>query len=202
VHIVRKIHQQDILPELIERNARVSREPVVYNFFLRFHKYLIPLFHVNIFKNNFTALGFTLKYPSFDVRVKNGNGETMIFDIIRKKWLILTPEEWVRQHVLNYLITEKKYPASTISVEKEIVLNDIKKRFDIVVYNNKMEPALMVECKAPYIELDTAVIEQVKRYNLVMKAPLIMVTNGISDLILDHNNTALELPVYTNHIGI
>jgi hypothetical protein len=141
-------------------------------------------------------LGFTLKYPSFDVRVKNGNGETMIFDIIRKKWLILTPEEWVRQHVLNYLVNEKKYPASTIAIEKEIVLNDVKKRFDIVVYNNKMEPSLMVECKAPYIELDASVLEQVKRYNLVMKAPLLMVTNGISDLILDHNNIALELPAY------
>lgn len=137
-----------------------------------------------------------LKYPTYAVRVKNGGGGTMIFDNIRKKWLILTPEEWVRQHVLNYLVTEKKYPASTISIEKEIQLNDTKKRFDIVVYNTNKQILLIVECKAPYVELNAEVVEQVQRYNLVVKSPLLMITNGISDLVLNAQNERKDLPDY------
>jgi len=141
-------------------------------------------------------LSLKLKYPPFDVRVRNGNGQTSIFDPIRKKWLILTPEEWVRQHLLNYLIIEKKYPVSIIAIEKEIILNDLKKRFDVVIYNQQKEPALIIECKAPYIELDKSVIAQVQRYNLILKAKYLMITNGISDLIFDKNNMVIDLPDY------
>jgi hypothetical protein len=121
------------------------------------------------------------------------NGEPYIFDFIRKKWLLLSPEEWVRQHVLNFLVNEKKYPASSISVEKELQLNDLKKRYDIVVYNNRLEPELIVECKAPYIALDKTVVEQALRYNLVVKAKLLMISNGISDLVFNLNNEIVEL---------
>ena len=154
--------------------------------------------NVNIFKNKLFSLNLTLKYPPFDVRVRNGIGQTSIFDALRKKWLVLTPEEWVRQHLLNYLVHEKKYPASIIAIEKEISLNDVKKRFDVVVYNKQKQPALIIECKAPFIELDKTVIEQVQRYNLVLKANYIMVTNGMSDLVLDKNNNVIELPDYLN----
>jgi hypothetical protein len=141
-------------------------------------------------------LNLTLKYPPFDVRVRNGNGQTTIFDAIRKKWLVLTPEEWVRQHVLNYLISVKKFPASIIAIEKELVLNDVKKRFDILVYSKQLEPILIIECKAPYIELDNEVIGQVQRYNLTLKAKYLMITNGMSDLVFDQNNNRIELPDY------
>ncbi|PBQ31211.1 restriction endonuclease subunit R [Sphingobacteriaceae bacterium] len=117
-----------------------------------------------------------------------------IFDFIRKKWLVLTPEEWVRQHVLNYLVTEKKFIASSISVEKELILNDIKKRYDIVVYNRELKPYLIIECKAPYIELDRLVVEQALRYNLTVKADLLMITNGVSDLIFNSKNEIVDLP--------
>jgi hypothetical protein len=117
---------------------------------------------------------------------------------VRKKWLVLSPEEWVRQHVINYLVTEKKYPVSIIAIEKEIALNDIKKRFDIVIYNKQMEPALVIECKAPYIELDNGVIAQVQRYNLVLCAKYLMITNGISDLTFNRENNKVELPDYEN----
>ncbi len=159
--------------------------------------YRYPIY-VNIFKINFSSLSLALKYPTFPVRVRNGNNETSIFDPIRKKWYVLTPEEWVRQHLLNYLIVEKKYPAAIIAIEKEIVLNDLKKRFDVVIYNKLKEPALVVECKAPYIELDTNVIEQVQRYNLTLKAKYLMITNGVSDLIFDKSNRVIELPDYDN----
>lgn len=117
-----------------------------------------------------------------------------IFDFIRKKWLVLTPEEWVRQHVLNYLVTEKNYSASSISVEKELILNDIKKRYDIVVYNRELKPYIIIECKAPYIELDRLVVEQALRYNLTVKADLLMITNGVSDLVFNSKNEITELP--------
>jgi hypothetical protein len=128
------------------------------------------------------------------VRLKKQNGQMFIFDFIRKKWLVLTHEEWVRQHVLNYLVTEKKFIASSISVEKELILNDIKKRYDIVVYNQELKPYLIIECKAPYIELDRLVVEQALRYNLVVKAELLMITNGVSDLIFNSKNEVIELP--------
>lgn len=133
-----------------------------------------------------------IKYPPFDVRLKKQGEQTYIFDFIRKKWLVLTPEEWVRQHVLNYLVNEKKFPASTISVEKELILNDLKKRYDIVVYKN-LQPHLIVECKAPYIELDKSVIEQALRYNLIVKADLLMITNGVSDWVFNAKNERVML---------
>ncbi len=135
-----------------------------------------------------------LKYPPFNVRIRSDNGVPMIFDLVRKKWLQLTPEEWVRQHLLNYLIHVEAYPASSIAVEKEIKLNDTKKRFDVVVYDRSLKPFLVVECKAPYIALDQLVVEQALRYNLILKAPYLMISNGISDLIFKANSEPSPLP--------
>lgn len=143
-----------------------------------------------------SELNLVLKYPPFDVQIKNNNGQTFIFDEIRKKWLILTPEEWVRQHLLNYLVKEKKYPAAMIAIEKEIVLNDLKKRFDVVVYNRQMTPFILIECKAPYISMNLPVVEQVLRYNLKMRSEFVMITNGMSDFIFDKNNKRVDLPDY------
>jgi hypothetical protein len=140
------------------------------------------------------ALSLQLKYPPFDVRVKNENGQTFIFDIIRKRWLVLTPEEWVRQHLVNYLINEKKFPASLIAIEKEIALNDLKKRFDVVVFDKKLEPFILIECKAPFITLDIAVIEQVLRYNLNLRSEFVMITNGVEDYVLNKKNQFTKLP--------
>ena len=141
-------------------------------------------------------MSLELKYPPFSVKVKNGNGQTKIFDPIRKKWFILTPEEWVRQHVLNYLIKIKKYPASLISVEKEVKVNDLKKRYDIVVFKNDLSPYMVIECKAPYIELDKSTLEQAQRYNLILKANYIMITNGMVDFVFDLQNKSIDLPEY------
>lgn len=125
--------------------------------------------------------------------MKKQGEHTLIFDFIRKKWLVLTPEEWVRQHVVNYLVNIKHYAASSIAIEKEIRLNDLKRRYDVVVYK-QLKPYLIIECKAPYIELNTLVIEQALRYNLVIKAELLMITNGISDVVFDSTNQRVELP--------
>lgn len=132
------------------------------------------------------------------MRLKKQGDQTHIFDFIRKKWLVLTPEEWVRQHVLNFLVTEKKINASFIAIEKELVLNDLKKRYDIVVYSQDLKPYLIIECKAPYIELNNMVIEQALRYNLILKANLLMITNGVSDLIFNSKNEITDLPDFGN----
>jgi hypothetical protein len=139
-------------------------------------------------------LSLQLKYPPFDVRVKNEKGNTFIFDVIRKKWLVLTPEEWVRQHLINYLVNEKKFPASLIAIEKEIALNDLKKRFDVVVFDKKLQPYILIECKAPFINLDLSVAEQVLRYNLNLQSEFVMITNGVEDFILNKKNQFTNLP--------
>jgi hypothetical protein len=149
---------------------------------------MVKTINVNIFKKYLSALNFALKYPAIDARLKKQDGNTFIFDVIRRKWLALSPEEWVRQHVLHYLVTQKSIPASSISIEKELQLNDLKKRYDIVVYTRQLTPYLIVECKAPYIELNKAVVEQALRYNLTVKAELLMITNGVSDLVFNARN--------------
>lgn len=123
--------------------------------------------------------------------------EVQIFDIHRKKWLVLTPEEWVRQHLLNYLINIKKYPAGQIAMEREIELNGTKKRFDILIFDNNKLPLILIECKAPFIELNKSVLEQVLRYNLVVNSKFVMISNGVSDLILENEYRIDELPEYS-----
>jgi len=103
----------------------------------------------------------------------------LIFDEIRKKFIILTPEEWVRQHVIRYLVLDKNYPVSHISVEKQLKLHKTVKRYDIVVYNRDGGIELIVECKAPNIKISQDTFDQIARYNFVLKANLLMVTNGL-----------------------
>jgi hypothetical protein len=141
-------------------------------------------------------VGLKLKYPTFKPRMRTESGRPYIFDFVRRKWLALTPEEWVRQHVLNFLVQVKKYPASVISIEKELVLNDLKKRYDIVIYDRGLKPYLIVECKAPYIALNRSVLDQALRYNLIIKAPLLMISNGMSDLVFNSRNEVIDLPAY------
>lgn len=102
-----------------------------------------------------------------------------VFDPVRRRWVALTPEEWVRQHVLNYLVHELGCPASLISVEHTIALNRLAKRADLVVHDRAAKPVLLVECKAPHVPMDQRVLEQVARYNLVFRVPYLFITNGL-----------------------
>lgn len=142
-----------------------------------------------------------LKYPTFNIRLKqNAKDKLFVFDTIRKKWLLLTPEEWVRQHVVNYLIIEKKYPASFISVEKEIELNGTKKRYDIVVYSKELKPDIIIECKAPEIELSELVLEQALRYDLVLQVNYVFITNGRTDAVYQNGNLLNDLPAFNEFL--
>ena len=121
-----------------------------------------------------------LNFPKFTFRFKNSENKVSIFDAIRKKFVILQPEEWVRQHCVQYLIDVKGYPISLINVEKELKVNDLKKRYDIVIFNPDGSIHLIVECKAPKIKIKQDTFDQVARYNLALNATYLMVTNGLN----------------------
>lgn len=121
-----------------------------------------------------------LNFPTYSFRFKNSENKVSIFDVIRKKYVILQPEEWVRQHCVHYLIEEKKYPKSLINVEKTLTINTLKKRYDIVVFNTDGSIFLIVECKAPKIVLKQDTFDQIARYNLALNASFLMVTNGLN----------------------
>lgn len=119
-----------------------------------------------------------IKYPEPAFRMKKEEGKELIFDSLRKKWLVLTPEEWVRQNFVQYLLQVKGYPSSLIAIEKEIKLGELKKRFDILVYNSNHQPWMMIECKAAEIKLDATVLEQILRYNISIPVEYMVITNG------------------------
>ncbi|MGC4104532.1 type I restriction enzyme HsdR N-terminal domain-containing protein [Ferruginibacter sp.] len=119
-----------------------------------------------------------IEYPPYQPRIKKENDTEFIFDAVRKRWVVLTPEEWVRQNFLEYLIQVKKYPPSLLAVEKEIRLGDLKKRFDIVVYDVHSKPWMIIECKEMNVSLNRQVLDQALRYNITMQVPYLVITNG------------------------
>ncbi|MBU3822802.1 type I restriction enzyme HsdR N-terminal domain-containing protein [Flavobacteriaceae bacterium XHP0103] len=121
-----------------------------------------------------------LNFPKFPFRFKNSENKISIFDVIRKKFVILQPEEWVRQHCVHYLIHVKKYPKSLINVEKELKINTLSKRYDIVVFNSQGGIQIIVECKAPKVTINQATFDQIAQYNLALSANYLMVTNGLN----------------------
>lgn len=122
---------------------------------------------------------YTLNLPKYTFRITKKEEKLYIFDEIRKKNIFLTPEEWVRQHFMQFLIVEQHYPKSWIAVEKEIKVNNLKKRFDILVFNKNGKHEIIVECKAPTIKITQKTFDQIARYNLELKANYLIVTNGL-----------------------
>ena len=143
-----------------------------------------------------------LNFPTYSFRFKNSENKVSIFDEIRKKFILLTPEEWVRQHVVQFLLQDKKYPKSYINVEKLIKINDLSKRYDVVVFQPNGEIFLLIECKAPEVPISQQTFDQIARYNLVLKAKYLMVTNGLNHYFcqMDFENEKYvflkELPEY------
>jgi len=127
----------------------------------------------------FLCVVLKLNFPTYTFRFKSNENKRMVFDPIRKKFVVLTPEEWVRQHVLQYLIQQKGYSPSLINVEKQLLLNGTQKRYDVVVFNPNGSIFLIVECKAPSIGITQDTFDQIARYNLVTQAQYLMVSNGL-----------------------
>ena len=121
-----------------------------------------------------------LNLPSIAFKTRlNAASKTEIFDEFRKKFVLLTPEEWVRQHFAHFLVNQLNVPASLMALEKKIIMNGLNRRFDIVVYSRKANPILIVECKASSVPITQAVFDQVARYNSVLKSPYLLITNGL-----------------------
>ncbi|NDV42998.1 type I restriction enzyme HsdR N-terminal domain-containing protein [Flagellimonas sediminis] len=120
-----------------------------------------------------------LNFPKYEFRIKNSQNRQYIFDGIRKKFVVLQPEEWVRQHLVHFLIFTKNFPKSLINVEKQLTVNSLKKRYDIVVFNPDGSIFLLVECKAPEVKIDQNAFDQIARYNYELKASYLLVTNGL-----------------------
>lgn len=121
-----------------------------------------------------------LNLPFYKFKIKSSENKRLLFDAIRKKYVVLTPEEWVRQHFVCYLMDEKKYPASLIAVERQVTVNNLKKRTDILIFDRKGRPEIVVECKAASVPITQSTFDQIARYNLKLKANYLVVTNGLS----------------------
>lgn len=134
-----------------------------------------------------------IKYSEIKFKIKEENGKEVIFDNLRKIWVRLTPEEWVRQNFLQYLIINKSYPSSLIAVEKEIYLGELKKRFDILIYNADHQPWMMVECKAMEVALDENVFHQVLRYNISVPVRYLVITNGTYMIAFERTSRGLQI---------
>lgn len=122
----------------------------------------------------------TLNLPSYEFQISRKGEEEFIFDIFRKKLILLTPEEWVRQHILHYLHTHLGYPKGLLKVESGVNYNRRIKRSDIVVYDNLGKPYMLVECKAPSVKIGQSTLEQAAMYNRTLKASIVLLTNGLT----------------------
>ncbi|HOW31262.1 MAG TPA: type I restriction enzyme HsdR N-terminal domain-containing protein [Bacteroidales bacterium] len=140
-----------------------------------------------------------LNLPDAALSLRESNGRTEVYDFIRHRYIILTPEEWVRQHVSAYLLSQKSVPANLIAIEKKLEVNKLVKRFDLVVFDRNIRPLLLAECKAPGVKISESVFDQAARYNLTIKAPLFLVTNGLEHYCcrIDFEN---RLYVFLNEI--
>ena len=133
-----------------------------------------------------------IEYPSYQPKIKTVSGKEFIFDEVRKQWIKLTPEEWVRQNFLQYLMIIKKYPSSLMAIEKEIFLGDLKKRFDIVIYDKNTQPWMLIECKEMNVALNGAVLSQALRYNIKLNVPYVVITNGSYCYAFNNKNNLME----------
>lgn len=143
-----------------------------------------------------------LQLPPYPFKITDENGRLMLFDELRKRQVVITPEEWVRQHFVQYLINQKNYPKTLIKLEGGLRFNGMPRRSDIVVFNNEGGKILMVECKAPSVAINQKVFDQVARYNMTHKAGLLAVTNGLQhyycaiDFATESYRFIEELPAY------
>lgn len=145
-----------------------------------------------------------LNFPSYQFRFKNTENKIGIFAPLRKKFILLTPEEWVRQHCVQFLIQEKKYPKVLLSEEKKIKVNGMPKRYDILGFNSDGSVQVIVECKAPKVKITQSTFDQIARYNLSLNAQYLMLSNGLNHYFcqMDYKNKNYhflkDLPEYTS----
>ncbi len=144
-----------------------------------------------------------LNLPPYSFKIKSKENKLYIFDMLRKKNVVLTPEEWVRQNYIQYLINEKKYPKTLIAIEKQLKINNLIKRTDILIFDKNGNPNIIVECKAPSIKITQDAFDQIARYNLKLQAKYLIVTNGLEHFYCKMNYQQMkydflkEIPNYS-----
>ena len=143
-----------------------------------------------------------LNLPKVALKTKSVEGTIQVFDVIRKKYFVLTPEEWVRQHFIHYLNNEKNYPMGLMGVEKMVKYNALKTRADIVLYTTEGKAKMIVECKAPNVKITQDTFNQIAKYNFKLKVEFLVVTNGMQHFCckMDYENNSItfleEIPKY------
>lgn len=185
-HVVVEVGQQNVFSEILQRHARVSREPVF--------SYLLFCFHLLI--NNLAAV-YPLNLPEFKPTLRKEQGKVFIFDLIRKKYIVLTPEEWVRQHLLNFLIAHRQYPKALFRVEGGLMYNQRQKRSDILIFDRVGKPWMLIECKSPAIKLNQKAFNQVAVYNMTIGARYLAVSNGMVHFCCEAAKPGQD-PLYLN----
>ncbi|UII23688.1 type I restriction enzyme HsdR N-terminal domain-containing protein [Fulvivirga ligni] len=135
----------------------------------------------------------TLNLPKFDCNIRKNEGKVEIFDVIRKKYIVLTPEEWVRQHIIHFLLNERGYPRSLFRVESGLKYNKRQKRSDVLVYNREARPFLIVECKAHDVKITQAGFDQVAVYSKQLDVDFLVVTNGINHFCCKLNRESSQM---------
>lgn len=148
-----------------------------------------------------------LNLPRYDAKINTSNGKRVIFDCLRRCYVALTPEEWVRQHFINMLLTQKGYPAALTANEVGITLNGMSRRCDSVVYDKQLRPRVIIEYKAPTVKIDAKVFAQIARYNLVLKVDYLIVSNGLQHFCcrMDYEKNSYaflnEIPAYADIVN-
>ena len=147
-----------------------------------------------------------LNLPQFDKKITKKDNKAFILDVIRRQYVALTPEEWVRQHFIHFLIGHKNYPQSLMANEVQLKLNAMSRRCDTVVYDRTLRPRVIIEYKAPTVNITQKVFDQICRYNIVLQVDYLIVSNGITHYCckVDYNTRSYsflkEIPIYTEII--
>ena len=147
---------------------------------------------------------FQINLPAFDIKVSRRNGKTFVFDILRQRYIALTPEEWVRQHFVNFLVHHRGFPQSLLANEIELHLNGMNRRCDTVLYRKDLTPRLIVEYKAPKIPINQKVFDQISRYNQVLHVDYLIISNGMEHYCckMDYERLSYsflhDIPFYTD----
>ncbi|MFD3407491.1 type I restriction enzyme HsdR N-terminal domain-containing protein [Aquirufa sp. HETE-83D] len=144
-----------------------------------------------------TSPEINLVFPAYSYKVKKNEGKLYIFEEISKKYRLLTPEEWVRQHCLHYLVNYLKYPASLFQIEGGMKVDKLNRRTDIRIYKSTGEVFMLIECKAPQVDISLTTLQQISQYQKTQKAEYLVITNGLQNTILHHSTKTInEFPPY------
>jgi hypothetical protein len=186
-HIIGEVGQQNVLAKVFQFLSRIPREPVLNDFIFCIHNGSCSDKISDYFAGMITPV-----FPSYPFQIKNLPEGTQIFCEIRRRWVKLTPEEWVRQNIFQWMKQTLRYPKEMISLEKGIMVGEMSKRYDLLVYDQQFNPWMLVECKAQSVTLTEETLMQVLRYHIAIPVPYLCITNGDAVMVFEKIDGRLE----------